>query len=327
MATLKDVARRAGVSASTVSYVFNGKKTVRADTAKRIFDAIEETGYHPDFAARSLKTSQTRSVGIVVADFSNIFYIDVLSGIESRLARDGYSSIVCNSRNSAQTEFDNLRSLVYRSIDGIILLGTGRDTSKATAELTVPVVSVDRVTHDSSNTVAVDNVMGGYLGTRHLLDKGLRNITFVGFNQQLSSQDRRQGCLNAYAEAGIPAAGHFRYVETNVSPEDGYRLAKQIAGDGRRGLPHAIFVGTDYVAFGLLKALSDLGLSVPEDVAVIGYDDLLLSQFTRPALTTIRQPSNLMGDHAADMLLHLLTKEPCQRRVLLEPSLILRDST
>lgn len=325
MATLKDVARKAGVSASTVSYVFNGKKTVRPDTAKRIFDAIEETGYHPDFAARSLKTSKTRSIGIVVADFSNIFYIDVLSGIESRLARDGYSSIVCNSRNSAETEIDNLRSLVHRSIDGVILLGTGRDTTEAVAKLPVPVVSVDRVTYHSTNTVSVDNVMGGYLGTEYLLRKGLKNITFVGFRQQLSSQDRRQGCLDAYVAAGISATDHFRYVETNVSPEDGYGLAKQLVADRGRSL-EAIFVGTDYVAFGLLKALADLRLSVPEDVAVVGYDDLLLSQFTRPALTTIRQPSNLMGDKAADMLLSLLAANPCQRRVLLQPSLVLRDS-
>src|SRR5665647_1184958 len=128
MASLKDVARLAGVSVSTVSYVFNGKKTVRPETAKRIHDAIAETGYYPNYAARSLKTNQTHSVGIVVADFSNIFYIDVLSGIEGRLAQSGYSSIVSNSRNSAQTESDNLRSLVHRNIDGILLLGTGNNT-------------------------------------------------------------------------------------------------------------------------------------------------------------------------------------------------------
>jgi len=326
VATLKDVAKQAGVSASTVSYVFNGKKTVRAETAKRIFDAIEDLGYHPNLAARSLKTNQTRSVGIVVADFSNIFYIDVLSGIERRVAQGGHSSIVCNSRNSAQTEFENLRSLVERNVDGILLLGTGHNTTKTIGELTVPVVSVDRIPHRVTNTVSIDNVKGGYLGARYLLDKGLKNITFIGFNEQLSSRDRRQGCLNAYADAKIDPTDHFRYVETDISPEAGYRLATEIVGGRPRRAVEAIFAGTDYVAFGVLKALSDLGLSVPGDVAVVGYDDLLLSQFTTPGLTTIRQPAELMGEQAADMLLRLLAKEPVRERVRLQPSLVVRDS-
>jgi len=325
MASLKDVARLAGVSVSTVSYVFNGKKTVRPETAKRIHDAIAETGYYPNYAARSLKTNQTHSVGIVVADFSNIFYIDVLSGIEGRLAQSGYSSIVSNSRNSAQTESDNLRSLVHRNIDGILLLGTGNNTTKMIGELKVPVVSVDRIPLHLTNTVSIDNVRGGYLGTRYLLDKGLNNITFIGFNEQLSSRDRRQGCLSAYADAGIDSADHFRYVETDVSPEAGYRLTTEIAGDVRQGSVEAIFAA-DYVAFGVLKALSDLGLSVPGDVAVVGYDDLLLSRFTVPALTTIRQPSKLMGEQAADMLLRLLAHEPVLENLRLQPSLIVRDS-
>ncbi len=326
MATLKDVARRAGVSPSTVSYVFNGKKRVRPETARRIQEAIEETGYHPDFAALSLKTSQTRTIGIVVADFSNIFYIDVLAGIESRLARQNYSSIVCNSQNNAETELENLRSLTHRGIDGTILLGTGKHTLDDPGEFAVPVISVDRVHEKSVRTVSVDNVLGGHQGMRHLLDKGYRRVTFIGFNGQ-SSRDRRQGCLDAYAAADVDPAASFRYVETDLTPQHGYQQALDIMSDTHGGAVEAIFAGTDYVAFGVLKALSDLGLSVPNDVAVMGYDDLLLGTFTRPALTTVRQPSNLMGIHAADMLLNVLAGQECDERVVLEPSLVVRDST
>ena len=325
MTTLKDVARYAQVSPSTVSYVFNGKKKVRPETAKRIADAIEALDYHPNYAARSLKTSRTHSVGIVIPDFSNIFYVDILSGIESRLIQDGYSSIVSNSRNSADVERDILRDLVHRSIDGVILLGTGTDTAPTIAELPVPVVSVDRVSENSVNSVSVDNEMGGYVGARYLLDKGRKDITFIGFNDPTSSGLRRDGCLRAYAEAGIDADAHFRYLETSISPEAGYDVTKEIlAGSDRR--VDAIFAGTDYVAFGVLRALSDLELAVPQDVAVIGYDDLLLSDFTVPRLTTIKQPARRMGVDAAEMLLSLLADEPSSAQVVLEPTLVERAS-
>jgi LacI family transcriptional regulator len=324
--TLKDVARHAGVSPSTVSYVFNGKKKVRPETAKRIYDAIEALDYHPNFAARSLKTSHTNSVGIVIPDFSNIFYVDVLSGIESRLVQDGYSSIVSNSRNSADAEREILESLVHRSIDGIILLGTGTDTAQTIAELAVPVVSVDRVTAQSVNSVSVDNEMGGYLGARYLLDKGLRNITFIGFNEHFSSGSRREGCLKAYAEVGIDPEPHFRYIETEISPEHGYQITMDLFADTAERRIEAIFAGTDYVAFGVLRALSDLDVAVPGDVAVVGYDDLLLSQFTVPRLTTIGQPARRMGIAAADMLLGLLHDDRTTHRLTLQPTLVVRDS-
>lgn len=173
--------------------------------------------------------------------------------------------------------------------------------------------------------MSVDNVLGGYLGTQYLLTKGLKNITFIGFNQSLSSVDRRRGCLQAYADAGIDPLDHFTYVETDVSPEAGYRLTIELIGASQRSV-EAIFAGTDYVAFGVLKALSDLGRSVPQDVAVVGYDDLRLSQYTSPALTTIRQPAELMGEQAADMLLRLLAGEPLHERLQLDPRLIVRES-
>lgn len=326
MTTLKDVARYAQVSPSTVSYVFNGKKRVRPETAKRIADAIKALDYHPNAAARSLKTSRTHSVGVIIPDFSNIFYVDVLSGIESRLVQDGYSSIVSNSRNSAEVEREILQDLVHRGTDGIILLGTGTDSAPTIAESPVPVVSVDRVQPDSVNSVSVDNEMGGYLGARYLLSKGLKDITFIGFNDYLSSGLRQEGCLRAYSEAGIDAAEHFRWIETGISPEKGYQVTRDLMADSSERRPQAIFAGTDFAAFGVVRALVDLGLSVPGDMAVMGYDDLLLSDFSVPRLTTIKQPARRMGVDAAEMLLRLLDGDAPTTRLILEPTLVLRDS-
>jgi LacI family transcriptional regulator len=185
MASIKDVAAHAGVSASTVSYVINNKKIVRPETYKKIQDAIVAVNYHPNIAARSLKTKESKSIGIVVADFTNIFYIDLLSGIENRLAEAGYSIIVTDSRNSADIERENLQNLIYRNIDGIVLLSTGGSVSELASSLTIPVVSTDRIDNEWIYTVSVDNVKGGYIGANYLLQKGRQRIAFIGFSNRL----------------------------------------------------------------------------------------------------------------------------------------------
>jgi LacI family transcriptional regulator len=327
MASIKDVAIKAGVSASTVSYVINRKKTVRQETYRKILEAIAEVDYHPNIAARSLKTNESKSIGIAVADFTNIFYIDVLSGIESRLAQAGYSTIVTNSRNSADIERKNLRELIYRNIDGIILIGTGSSVSEMIAPIAVPIISMDRIVdNDLVYTISLDNVKGGYIGTKYLLQKGRRRIAFIGFKQQLSSRDRQQGCLDAYEEFGIDASDNFVYIETEITPEGGYDSTIKLFTERSCGHLDAIFAASDYIALGVLKALRDLSISIPADVSVIGFDDLIISKYCVPALTTIRQPRFEMGAEAADMLLKVLAHGKVKTRVRLEPSLVIRES-
>ena len=164
MTSLKDVAQLAGVSPSTVSYYLNGKKKVRPETAERILVAVRELNYQPNLIARSLKMRVTHSIGIVVSDLSNIFYLDILSGMENVLRSRGYSSIVSNSRSDGQIEKENLRELTNRNIDGVILLGTGQNVAPKCSEYGIPIVSVDRIGSEETFTVSVDNVQGGYLG-------------------------------------------------------------------------------------------------------------------------------------------------------------------
>ena len=326
MTSLKDVAQRAGVSPSTVSYYLSGKKKVRQETEERICRAVRELNYQPNLIARSLKMRETKSVGIVVSDLSNIFYLDILSGMESLLRDRGYSSIVSNSRNDGQIERENLTELKNRNIDGVILLGTGQNVAPDCSEYGIPVVSVDRIGSEETYTVSVDNLQGGYLGMKYLLKKGKKKVAFVGFPQRISLAERYEGCRKACAEAGLDPETSLIYYETDISPEYGYKAVMDLFYDGSLDQCDAIFAGSDFTAYGVLKALNDLNITVPGQMGVIGFDDLELSQYTIPALTTVQQPRFEIGEKAASMLLSIIGKESAIRSIRLKPVLVVRDS-
>ena len=326
MTSLKDVAQLAGVSPSTVSYYLNGKKRVRLETAERIQAAVRKLNYQPNLIARSLKMRVTHSVGIVVSDLSNIFYLDILSGMENVLRSRGYSSIVSNSRSDGQIEKENLRELTNRNIDGVILLGTGQNVAPKCSEYGVPIVSVDRIGSEETYTVSVDNVQGGYLGMKYLIRKGKKKVAFIGFPQRISLAERYEGCKKACVEAGLDPEESLIYFETQISPEHGYKAVMDLFYDGRLDTCDAIFAGADFVAYGALKALHDLDIDVPGQIGLIGFDDLALSQFTIPALTTVQQPRFEIGEKAAYMLLDMIDKKDAINSVKLKPVLVVRDS-
>ncbi len=326
MTSLKDVAMLAGVSPSTVSYYLNGKKKVRPETEKRIQAAVRELNYQPNLIARSLKMRVTNSVGIVVSDLSNIFYLDILSGMENTLRDSGYSSIVSNSRSNGQIEKENLRELTNRNIDGVILLGTGLNTAPKCSEYGIPVVSVDRIGSEETYTVSVDNLQGGYMGMKYLLRKGKRKVAFIGFPQRISLAERYEGCRKACIEAGLNPDRSLLYYETDISPEHGYKAVMDLFYDGRLDTCDAIFAGADFVAYGALKALHDLDISVPSQIGLIGFDDLGLSRYTIPALTTVQQPRFEIGRKAASMLLDIIDKKETLNSIKLKPVLVVRDS-
>lgn len=326
MASLKDVALIAGVSPSTVSYYLNGKKKLKEETVEKINRAVEQTGYKPNMIARSLKMKVSKSVGVVVADLSNIFYIDVLAGIENILTAAEYSSIVSNSRNSAEVESGNIRELCNRNIDGIILIGTGESKLCNIKDIPVPVVCVDRVDDESKYKVSMNNRKGTYLGAKYLLQKNKKNIIFIGFDSKISSIERRMGCIDAYKEQGLDHENLLKYIECGISPEEGYDVIMKLFSDGKLDKCDAIFAGADFIAVGVLQALRNLEYRIPEDISVLGFDDLPLSQYLMPPLSTVGQPKFEMGQCAAKMLLDLLMKKDTKKDVFLEPKLMIRGS-
>ena len=326
MTSLKEVAQLAGVSPSTVSYFLNGKKQVRPETAERIRAAVKELNYKPNLIARSLKMRVSKSVGIVVSDLSNIFYLDILSGMENTLRASGYSSVVSNSQSDGRIEQENLRELTNRNIDGVILLGTGQNAAPESDEYGIPIVSVDRVGSEENYTVSVDNLQGGCMGMKYLLQKGKKRIIFIGFPQRISLSERYEGCRKACMEKGIDPDQCLTYYETGISPEHGYEAVMDLFYDGELDECDALFVGADYVAYGVLKALNDLDIAVPGKMGVIGFDDLGLSKYTIPALTTVQQPRMEIGEKAASMLLDIINGKETASSVKLKPTLVVRDS-
>ena len=182
MSTLKDVAEIAGVSVSTVSYVMSGKKTVRPETLKRIQDAIKQVDYCPNLLASGLKTNLSKTIGVVMWDMQNNYSIEVLRVMEDMICKYGYCMIVCDSDQSPEKERKNLRRLLARNIDGLILMGSGNNVLSSYRNAQVPIVCIDRVADEAFLTVQSDSIAGGQMGTEYLLSKGRRKILFLGYD-------------------------------------------------------------------------------------------------------------------------------------------------
>jgi len=331
--TQEDVARVAGVSRATVSYVINnrtdGNVRISEETRCRVLEAIEELGYRPNVLARSLRQGQTHTIGMIVPDNTNPFFAEVARGVEDTSFEQGYSVILCNSDRDLDKELLYTNVLAEKRVDGILFVAAGMSTERICAlqERRMPVIVVDRDIPD----VAVDSVMtanerGGWLATRHLIELGHRRIGCIaGPSDVTPSAERVTGYRQALREAGLPMdealimKGDFQY-------ESGYQAARQLLS--MEDPPTAIFACNDLMAVGAISAAVRLGRQVPADLSVVGFDDVPLASFANPALTTIVQPKYEIGVVAATMLLERMQDpdRPPHRKVL-DTELVVRQST
>lgn len=324
MATLKDVAEMAGVSASTVSYVLNGKKTVRPETLQRIEDAIEKLDYCPNLLASSLKTNQSKTIGVVVSDLKNLFFVDVLASIEEELGRQGYCMTVCNSDNSSSKEKKSLRRLLSRNIDGLILIGTGVNDFTNFRKITLPLICIDRVSDKEFFTVQTNNSLGGMIGTKYLISKGYEKILFLGNRDYGFSNERYQGYADAMKESGLERFIDYHNLDT-LRVESACQAVGKMLDNNKKF--DAIFGCMDYFAIGALNALIRHGIRVPHEVGVLGFDDIAPAKFTVPVLSSVAQPKQELGATAVQCLLKLLNHEDLEgRQILLAPKIVARES-
>lgn len=324
MATLKEVAEMAGVSVSTVSYVLNGKKKVRPETLKRIEDAIDVLDYCPNLLASSLKTNQSKTIGVVVSDITNLFFVDVLKSIEEELTKSGYCMIICNADNDAEKEKKSLRRLLSRNIDGLILIGTGDSDLSGYRKIRLPLVCLDRVSDEEFFTVRVDNVLGGLLATQYLLKKGHRKILYIGNSRYRFSQERCRGYEQGMMEAGLSENIEVLDLHT-LKSDEAFHETSEFLKQGQQF--DAVFGGIDYFAIGALKALLSQGISVPKETAVIGYDDIAPAKFTYPELTSVAQPKSEMGSIVVQYLLAMIQgKKVEEHESVLKPYIVERAS-
>jgi DNA-binding LacI/PurR family transcriptional regulator len=325
---IKDVAQRAGVSISTVSRTLNNTDyPVRPETRKRVLDAAKELGFRPNDLARGLISSKSRTIGLIIPDISNPYYPELSLGVESTAAKHGYSVVFCNTGRSVEKLEEYVDVLLQKRADGIILAGGGTQSKQASQVLTDFDLAVALVGRHNLPfpSVQINNRKAAKEATDHLLELGHRRVAFISGPLNLTSvQDRLIGYREALEEHGLEPDDRL-VREGNFEARSGYSAAMTLLQGEPR--PTAIFAANDRMAISVISAAIDLGLNVPRDLSVVGFDDTILASQIRPALTTVAVPAYEMGTSAVELLLSTLAGKECPQTVWLSAELIVRQST
>ena len=330
--SIKDVAARARVSVGTVSNVLNSRERVSTDVATRVDDAIRDLGYVRNDAARQLRAGRSTAIGLVILDVGNPFFTDLARGAEDEAMAAGYSIILGNSDEKADREAAYLDLFEQQRMRGVLIspLGDITDRLQRLRERGIPAVLVDRTTADPSfSSVSVDDIAGGALAMEHLVAIGRRHVAFVGGPMTIRQvSDRLEGARRA---AALHGATKLEVIEVEaLSVLAGRTAGLEIIARPPGERPDAIFAANDLVAVGVLQALVMNGstVRVPDEIALIGYDDIDFARATVFPLTSIRQPSALIGQTAVQILLEEAADPAVQpRQVVFQPELVVRQST
>jgi LacI family transcriptional regulator len=329
--TIKDIARKANVSYATVSRALNNKRGVRQTTRSKILELAEQMSYTPNAIARGLVKKQTQTLGLILPDITNPFYPEVARGIEEGAAERGFSIFLCNTNWERNREAHYLRLLAEKRVDGIILAPIDNEVEAIENRLTgkIPIVYVSNAPAGTRQSfVVMDNVLGGFLATEHLIEAGYEKIGFVGSTEDsLTVDERLAGYRRALEKYGIPI--EEKYVQLGEFNEKaGYQIIRGMIAGG--DFPRAVFAENDLLALGVLHGVKASGLSVPEDVAVVGFDDIPVASYPEVQLTTVSQPTYEMGRKSVEILLERIQaaeKPAAARQIYLKPSLNIRRSS
>jgi DNA-binding LacI/PurR family transcriptional regulator len=331
--SLKFLAQHLGLSPTTVSLVLNGSpraKSIPQATKQRVQEAARTFNYHPNFFARYLSNKRSFTVAVIIPEISEGYGASILSAIEGRLAREGYLHFVASHRWSAQLIEETPQMLMERGVEGFILINMPLEHS-----LPVPVVNIGgRKKLNSVTNVLLDNRKAGRLALEHLAGLGHKRIAFFkGHPESADTEDRWQGIHDAVARLGIQIDPELTvqlqrrpFPPGPPIPEEGYMYAQKLIA--RKRPFTALFAFNDISAIGAMGAFRDSGLRIPEDISIVGFDDVQAAAFLNPPLTTVRQPLHHMGDLAARTLLRRIREGQTEpEEILVQPELVIRDST
>jgi LacI family transcriptional regulator len=337
MANIKDVAIKAGVSITTVSHVINKTRFVSDDLTNRVHKAMDDLKFFPNSLARGLRSGRTKTIGLVVPDISNQFFAEISRKIEDKGFEYGYSVILCNTDDDRKKEKNYIEVLTAKQVDGILFISAGDSSNNLDKPINIntPIVVVDREINEiNADIVFVDNNNGGYKATKYLIELGHRHIGCIsGPSQTTPSAQRLSGYKRALQEAklnideNIIRQGDYRY----PSGEKAMRELLMVAHP-----PTAVFICNDMMAIGAFQAVYQLGLKIPDDISIIGFDNIPISQAIYPSLTTIEQPIIEMAELVVNLLIekiklrnnrsNLMNGNIYNKRIVLETKLIKRDS-
>ncbi len=328
--TLEDIAKMSGVSRSTVSRVINRDPNVSAATRRKVLDLIQQIGFQPNLAARGLAVGRTRVIGLVIPTgltsiFSDPYFPLVIQGVASACSARGYSVMLWLAER--EYEAKTINQVLYNGlIDGVIVASMLLDDPiiQRLSESPQPFITIGRhPTNDQINFIDVDNRIGAYQGVSYILHTGRRRVaTITGPRNMIAGRDRYLGYQDALRERGLPLLPEL-VVEGEFSDISGYLAMKQLLSQH----PDAVFVASDAMAFAAMRAIQEAGLSIPDDIAVVGFDDIPPAATSNPPLTTVRQPIQQSGSVAAEMLIERIEHPQIQLcRIILPTELVIRDS-
>ncbi len=313
------MAKRAKVSIASVSYALNGTGTISDATRRRVIQAAEELNYHPNAFARILKTRKTHTIGVFITRFGGSFYEEILEGIHDAVLRAGYELIVCPESRS------NRRILTSRTVDGAIVFDSKvrSDTLIRLASRGFPIVVLDRyLAADYLFPLLIDNAQGAREAYHHLYDQGARRISFVaGAMDSFDNAERMKTFLDEAIGHGVTVPCYYG----DFTEASGYEVARQIIGTGV--LPDAVFCANDQMAIGFIRAMAEQGLAAPDDIAIVGFDDIQIAQYMRPALSTVGASRFAWGSLAATGLIGFVESGILPQLSRIPVKLIQRESS
>lgn len=332
MPSIREVAEQAGVSLGTVSNVLNRPEVVAEATRLRVQAVIEQLGFVRNGSAHQLRAGRSYHLGLVVLDVTNPFFTEVARGVEDAANEAGYVVILCNSDSSPEKESRYLHVLQEQRTAGVLITPVQNDVAylQHLRQQDIAIVLLDRPSRARDLcSVAIDDALGGELATRHLLELGHRRIAFVSGSLSIRQYaERRRGARRAIKMAGLDPneiMSELPIVAQNAN--SGEQCVEALLAHTPR--PSAVFCANDLLALGVMRGLGQRGIKIPDDIALIGYDDVEFASMLSPALTSIRQPKYQLGRAAAELLLHEIndTEQHQHTQIMYKPELIIRAST
>ena len=331
MATIKDVAKMAGVSTTTVSHVINKTRFVAKETEEAVMQAIKSLKYSPSAVARSLKVNTTKSIGMIVTTSESPYFAEIIHAVEDHCYRQGYSLFLCNTQNDPEKIKNHVEMLTKKRVDGLLVMCseyTQHSLDVLSGFSSVPMVVMDWGPNADTDIIEDNSFNGGYIATKHLIDCGHKAIGLIaGEFDKTTARTRYEGFVKAMNEANLPIHENW-IMEGFFEPEDGYECMNKILVQDN--LPTAVFCCNDVMALGAISAITEKGLRVPDDISIIGYDNIHSSRFYAPPLTTIHQSKSRLGAQAVNLLFERIANKDNdsheKHRIAIHPELVLRKS-
>jgi DNA-binding LacI/PurR family transcriptional regulator len=327
--TMKDVAQLAGVSVQTVSCVINDQGSISQPTRNRVLQAIEQLNYRRDPIARSMRTRQTRLIALLIQDITNPVLSIIASAIEAAAYAEEYNVLLHNVGLDARREKTYLDTVAERLVDGLIIVNAmdREQTFSRLAADTTPTVLIDCLSTTDLPSVSVDNFQGAYLATRHAVELGHRRIAHIAGELSLEvARLRADGYSQCIQDHDLIYHRIIPPFNNRWDYHSGYRAMRELIESPER--PTAVFVSGDQMAIGAYRALAETELRIPDDISIIGFDDIEAARYTTPPLTTIRQPFDEIAQRGFALLLDLFDgNTPDETRIILPPELVIREST